>query len=63
MNPVRANIVKRPEDYRWSSLGLRVRNPGRSRKLLGVTFESNEEQLSESLSHLLSKSKDLDSLS
>ena len=63
LNPVRANIVKRPEDYRWSSLGLKVRSPGRSRKLLGVIFESNEEQLSESVSHLLSKSKDLDSLS
>ena len=63
LNPVRANMVERPEDYRWSSLGLRVRSPGRSRKLLGVIFESNEEQLSESVSHLLSKSKDLDSLS
>ena len=27
LNPLRANIVKRPEDYRWSSLGLWVRNP------------------------------------
>ncbi len=34
LNPVRANIVKKPEDYRWSSLGLRVRASGRSRKLL-----------------------------
>jgi REP element-mobilizing transposase RayT len=34
LNPVRANIVKRPEDYRWSSLGLRVGNPGRAKKLL-----------------------------
>src|SRR6056297_1492390 len=24
LNPVRANIVKRPEDYRWSSLGYHV---------------------------------------
>ena len=63
LNPVRANIVERPEDYRWSSLGLRVRNPRCSRKLLGVIFEANDEQLSESVSHLLSKSKDLDSLS
>jgi hypothetical protein len=30
LNPVRANIVKRPEDYRWSSLGyhLQTRNRG-----------------------------------
>ena len=34
LNPVRANIVQRPEDYRWSSLGLRVRSPGRSNRLL-----------------------------
>jgi REP element-mobilizing transposase RayT len=34
LNPVRANIVKKPEDYRWSSLGLRVRDPARSHKLL-----------------------------
>ena len=34
LNPVRANIVKKPEDYRWCSLGLRVRNPARSHKLL-----------------------------
>jgi hypothetical protein len=34
LNPVRANIVKRPEDYRWSSLGLRVRSPGRANKFL-----------------------------
>lgn len=26
LNPVRAGLVKRPEDYRWSSLGLRVRD-------------------------------------
>jgi REP element-mobilizing transposase RayT len=34
LNPVRANIVKRPEDYRWSSLGLRVRSPRQSDKFL-----------------------------
>ncbi len=30
LNPLRANIVKRPEDYRWSSLGyhVRTRNKG-----------------------------------
>jgi putative transposase len=33
-NPVRAGIVERPEDYRWCSMGLRVRNPKRAKKLL-----------------------------
>jgi len=45
LNPIRANIVKRPEDYRWSSLGLRVGNPGRAKKLLGVIFESSGESI------------------
>ena len=40
LNPVRAGIVEQPEDYRWCSLGLRVRNPGRSQKLLGQFLES-----------------------
>ena len=30
LNPVRACIVERPEDYRWCSMGLRVRNPGKA---------------------------------
>ena len=34
LNPVRAGVVKLPESYRWSGLGLRVRNPRRSRSLL-----------------------------
>jgi len=34
LNPMRAAIVQRPEDYRWSSLGLRVRTPVRAKKLL-----------------------------
>jgi REP element-mobilizing transposase RayT len=34
LNAVRANIVQRPEDYRWCSLGMRVRAPKRARKLL-----------------------------
>ncbi len=33
-------MVEQPEDYRWCSLGLRVRNPGRSRKLLGQFLEA-----------------------
>ncbi|MCP5052760.1 MAG: hypothetical protein GY940_36670, partial [bacterium] len=34
LNPVRANLAQVPEDYRWCSLGLWVRNPGRAKKLL-----------------------------
>jgi hypothetical protein len=29
LNPVRANIVKRPEDYRWSSLGYHLQTSNR----------------------------------
>lgn len=34
LNPVRADLVKRPEDYRWSSLGLRLRDPKHCEELL-----------------------------
>ncbi len=34
LNPVRAGMVQKPEDYRWCSLGLRVRSPNRAKKLL-----------------------------
>ena len=34
LNPVRAGIVDRPDDYRWSSLGMRVRAPVRAGRLL-----------------------------
>ena len=34
LNPVRAGLVTLPEDYRWSSLGLRVRSPSRANRLL-----------------------------
>jgi hypothetical protein len=34
LNPVRAKIVLKPEDYRWCSLGLRVRSPRRAKKFL-----------------------------
>ena len=34
LNAVRANIVEKPEDYRWCSLGMRVRSPKRAKKLL-----------------------------
>ncbi|MFA7065020.1 MAG: transposase [Bacilli bacterium] len=30
LNPVRANIVRRPEDYRWSSLGYHVQTGNRA---------------------------------
>ena len=36
LNPVRAGIVKKPEDYRWCSIGLRVRNAGKSKKVLST---------------------------
>ncbi|MHC5019882.1 MAG: transposase [Planctomycetota bacterium] len=34
LNPIRAGLVRVPEDYRWSSAGLRVRSPGRAKRLL-----------------------------
>ena len=34
LNPVRACIVEKPEDYRWNSLGLRLRAPIRAKRLL-----------------------------
>jgi REP element-mobilizing transposase RayT len=34
LNPVRAKVTALPEDYRWSSLGLLARAPGRARRLL-----------------------------
>jgi REP element-mobilizing transposase RayT len=34
LNPVRANLCQRPEDYRWCSIGMEVRNPKRWRKLI-----------------------------
>jgi REP element-mobilizing transposase RayT len=34
LNPVRADIVKKPEDYRWNSLGLRVRSSRQAKKFL-----------------------------
>ena len=33
LNPVRANIVQRPEDYRWSSLGYHVQSGNRAKFL------------------------------
>ena len=34
LNPIRAGIVQKPEDYRWSSMGLRARTPRRADQLL-----------------------------
>jgi hypothetical protein len=34
LNPVRAKLVRVPDAYRWSSLGLTARSPGRARRLL-----------------------------
>ncbi len=34
LNPVRAGIVSKPEDYRWCGLGLQARNPGRIQEFL-----------------------------
>lgn len=34
LNPIRANLVRVPEEYRWSSAGLKVRAPRRARRLL-----------------------------
>lgn len=41
LNPVRAGIVKRPEDYRWCSLGYHVRT-GRGQDFLCVDFGMKE---------------------
>jgi putative transposase len=47
LNPVRAGIVVRPEDYRWCSMGLRVRNPKRSKKLLTFFSVSQQDEWSD----------------
>ncbi len=44
LNPVRAGIVQAPEDYRWSSMGMRARNPAEGKKLLATEFELNLEE-------------------
>jgi hypothetical protein len=52
LNPVRAGIVERPEDYRWCSLGMRVRSPVRAGKLLHtINFV---DMLEESQAHVYS---------
>jgi putative transposase len=50
LNPVRAGLVKRPEDYRWSSIGYHVQT-GNSAGLLSVNYGLRDMQkLSESQS-------------
>ncbi len=39
LNPVRAGLVEIPENYRWCSLGLQVRDPERAKKLLTWTSD------------------------
>lgn len=34
LNPIRAGIVRKPEEYRWSSIGLKSRDPRRANRLL-----------------------------
>jgi hypothetical protein len=41
MNPVRAGLVDRPEDYRWSSIGYHVQT-GNKDKLLSMDFGLKE---------------------
>ncbi len=54
LNPVRAAIVKKPEDYRWSSIGLRARTTWRAKKLLRPLsilpgFGNSDENVDESV--------------
>jgi hypothetical protein len=56
----RAGIVERPEDYRWCSMGLRVRNPKRAKKLL--TFFSVSQQDEWSDAGLVAKFKTMNTM-
>jgi len=40
LNPVRAGVVEKPEDYRWCSMGFRVRAPKSARVLLDSLDET-----------------------
>jgi len=68
LNPVRANIVSKVEDYRWSSLGLRVRSPKRANKLLHPlsilpTGEYEENMAKEWFAPLVLKNNSIDHFS
>ena len=44
LNAYRAGLVKRPEDYRWSSLGMRMRSKKRAKKFLTpIKIEAHKE--------------------
>ena len=47
LNPIRANIVTIPEDYRWSSAGLKVRAPRRAKRLLTPLKHPKLQQIGE----------------
>ena len=53
MNPVRAQIVEKPEEYRWSSIGYHVQRSNEG-GLLSLDFglaEFGEKKTAERLSH------------
>jgi putative transposase len=54
LNPVRANIVKKPEEYRWSSIGYRVQsgNKGGLLSFDGIYEEDTQSQTEEYLKTL-----------
>jgi REP element-mobilizing transposase RayT len=54
LNPVRANIVKKPEEYRWSSIGYRVQsgNKGGLLSFDGIYEEDTPRQTEEYLKTL-----------
>ncbi len=45
LNPVRAGMVKKPEDYRWSGIGLRVRNQRKAMKLLNNIYITKQTEI------------------
>jgi putative transposase len=55
LNPVRANMVQVPEEYRWSSLGLQVRNPKRAKRLLTLLSVSHMDDWSSPASEIMEK--------
>jgi putative transposase len=59
LNPVRANMVQVPEEYRWSSLGLQVRNPKRAKRLLTLLSVSHLDDWSGSGNEIMEKLKSI----
>lgn len=55
LNPVRAGIVKKPEDYPWSSIGLRIMQPKRAeillKPLISVVESTEGKKAKRSLDH------------